>query len=79
MDQFEDFKIMVHEKDEGGEESDDLYLAIVLGWYKSEDGERYGWCNTGIVVRGATPELAFSKVLARARTHGLWPEYEVGK
>ena len=63
---YEEIKIVVHTKDDIGEDHDDKYCAIVMGYIPA------GWVNTGIVVREYLPLVAFSKAMDIAIKEGLW-------
>ena len=65
---YDDVEIMVHTKDDVGEDHDDKYCAIVMGYHNKSRG----WVNTGIVVREYSPLDAFSKAMDIATKEGLW-------
>lgn len=62
----EDSEIRVSTIDDEGEDTDNLYCAIVMCYSGN------GWYNNGIVVREATPESAFAHALERAIKADLW-------
>ena len=63
---YRDVKIEVFTIDDVGEDHDDKYCAIVMGWTGNS------WVNTGIVVREYLPVVAFSKAMDIAIKEGLW-------
>ena len=63
---YEDVKIVVHTIDDVGEDHDNKYCAIVMGWTGKS------WVNTGLVVREFLPMMAFSKAMEWAIKEGLW-------
>ena len=63
---YEEVKIVVHTKDDIGEDHYNKYCAIVMGYIAA------GWVNTGIVVREYLPLMAFSKAMEIAIKKGLW-------
>lgn len=63
---YKDVKIVVHNKDDIGEDHDNKYCAIVMGWTGRD------WVNTGIVVREYLPLMAFSKAMEIAIKEDLW-------
>ena len=63
---YKDVQIVVSTIDDVGEDHDDNYCAIVMGWTGND------WVNTGIVVREFLPLEAFSKAMKIATEKGLW-------
>ena len=63
---YKDVEIVVQTKDDVGEDHDNKYCAIVMGF----TGD--AWVNTGIVVREFLPLMAFSKAMDLAIKKGLW-------
>ena len=65
---YDDVEIVVCTKDDIGEDHDNKYCAIVMGYHSKSKG----WVNTGIVVREYLPLNAFSKAMEIAIKEGLW-------
>ena len=61
-----DVRIDLQTKDINGEDADNKYCAVVLGW----DGTI--WYNTGIVVREDNPLVAVQIAIERATLKGWW-------
>ena len=64
----DDIKIVIHPKDDFGEDADNKYCCVVMGW----SDKSKGWYNTGLVFREDSVELAVSKAIQRATEKGWW-------
>ena len=59
-------KLVLHTKDNKGEDANNCYCAIILIWSSS------GWCNTGIVIHDQDPITAVERAIEIAEAEQLW-------